>query len=142
MTIALGLSPLFALIDLGFGANLRAPAFEALNLGVGWRVAFYLLITALGVTAIWLPTTAAVLGTAEAGLNVMVTCLAVFLPYVRTIEAARTGEALEPIPFPMAAVVVTAMVTSVSVASIRSKRASRSEKQLGLGELLSGYSVK
>ena len=139
MTISLAITPLFALVDLGFGANLRAPAFEVLELSTPWRVAFYLAVTAVGALAIWVPAAAAALGAAEAGLNVMVTCLAVFVPYVQTLDAARAGEALEPIPFPMAAVIITALTASISVAALKRDRL-RAHGDADLGGLLSGYS--
>ena len=119
VTAAYLLTPLFAWVDFGLGHNLRAPGLEALDAGLGWRIAFYAGATALGLLAVWVPVIAGPAGAVEAGANVGVTCLAVMLPYRRMLDAAGAGGDLAMPEFPLAAVLVTAVIASVGVAATR-----------------------
>ena len=128
ITAAYLLTPLFAWVDFGLGHNLRAPGLDALDAGLGWRIAFYAGATALGLLAVWVPVVAGPAGVAEAGANVGVTCLAVMLPYRDLLESARAGGEVAMPPFPLAAVLVTAAIASIGVAASRGKRHSLSRK--------------
>jgi len=121
MTAAFLLSPLFLLLDFVLDANLRAPGLAALGVGWGGRTAFYLAITALGVMALWLPQLAAAIGSVETGATIAIACLVVCLPYLELLERAESGGELTMPEFPLEGLLVTAVVTTVSLAAIRSK---------------------
>lgn len=69
-------TPLFLLLDVLLGLDLRAAFLEQ----SGARVAWYALCTGLGLIAWRIPTAAPFLGLVESALNFLLLCLAVMLP--------------------------------------------------------------
>ncbi len=121
MTAVLLATPLFALFDLGFGDNIRAPALSTLGVGVGWRVAYYVGVTAIGLLALWLPSMAAPLSALEAGANVLIAILAVVLPYSEMLESAEAGREIVPPDLPLVSLLIAAVVATLSAMSLRSR---------------------
>ncbi|MEM1011080.1 MAG: hypothetical protein AAGI46_02535 [Planctomycetota bacterium] len=121
MTIVLLVTPLFAVVDFGFGNNLRAPGLETLGVSVSWKVVYYVGITGLGVLALWLPAAAAPLSVLEAGANVIVAVLMVVLPYDQLLDNAHSGGPLVVPDLPLTAMFISAGVGTLSLMSFRSK---------------------
>jgi hypothetical protein len=119
MTAVLLVTPLFALIDFGFGSNLRVPILDE---EPGLRATYYGAVTLLGLLAVWVPVVAGPIGILDAGLNVTLTVLAVFIPYVQMIQASGEGRALDPDPFPLTAFMVNAVIVGLAMSSLRQRR--------------------
>lgn len=115
LTAVYVLSPLFALCDFGFGLNLRVPVLEE---EPGWRIAYYAGMTALGLVMVWVPIVAAPLGIVEAGVNVLLTCLMVILPYRDMLDSAVEGGSVQLKGFPLSAVLVNALIVSIGAMSL------------------------
>jgi hypothetical protein len=91
------LTPAFWAIDLLFGANIRAAAFEG---HAGWKPLYYLICLGCGV-ALWLkPSWTRIVGLTEASLNILVLILGVMVPYFQLIDRLAAREAvINPGPF-------------------------------------------
>ena len=122
LTLVYVVSPLLAVVDFGFGWNLRIPLLDGQP---GWKVVYYLAMTGLGLTMLWVPVLTAPLSIVECGINVALTCLMVALPYVELLESARTGGETELTNFPMKAVLVNGIILSIAAMSIRFRNAKR-----------------
>jgi hypothetical protein len=83
-----GLTPLFWLLDEGFGANVRVVALQGSE---GWRTLYYLLCIGCG-AALWVrPAWSALLALAECSINLLLLCLGVLLPIWRLAEQISAG---------------------------------------------------
>jgi len=91
------LTPVFWALDVFFGANLRAAAFEGHS---GWKAAYYLFCLGCGV-ALWLrPSWTRLVGLTESSLNILVLILGVMVPYFQLIDRLAASEAvIDPSPF-------------------------------------------
>lgn len=116
LTAVYVLTPLFAISDFGFGLNLRVPVLEE---APGWRIAYYVGMTGLGLLMVWVPVVAAPLGIVEAGVNVLLTCLMVVLPYRDLLDSAVAGGSVELEAFPLSAVLLNGVILSIAALSLR-----------------------
>jgi hypothetical protein len=91
------LTPAFWAIDILFGANIRAAAFES---HAGWKALYYLFCLGCGV-ALWLkPSWTRIVGLTEASFNILVLILGVTVPYFQLIDRLAAREAvIDPTPF-------------------------------------------
>ena len=91
------LTPAFWALDVFFGANLRAAAFEGHS---GWKAAYYLFCLGCGV-ALWLrPPWTRLVGLTESSLNLLVLILGVMVPYFQLIDRLAARDAvIDPSPF-------------------------------------------
>lgn len=88
-------TPLFVLLDLGFGANLRALALESLP---GWKLAYYGLCLTCGVVA-WRGLRLALpLALLESTVNLLLLMLSILLPHYALLNAVLDGG---PAPAPL-----------------------------------------
>lgn len=84
------LTPAFWALDLFFGANLRAAAFEG---HPAWKAFHYLFCLGCGVV-LWLrPSWTRIAGLTESSANILVLVLGFFVPYFRLIDRLAAGEA-------------------------------------------------
>ena len=81
-------TPLFALADLVFGANVRAVGLAG---HPELRAGYYAACLACGVASFARPAWAGFVGLAESSLNLLVLALSVFLPYYALVERVLDG---------------------------------------------------
>ncbi len=82
------LTPAFWALDVFFGANLRAAAFEGHPV---WKAIYYLFCFGCGV-AIWLrPAWTSLVGLTESTINILALLLGFFVPYFRLIDQLASG---------------------------------------------------
>ena len=91
------LTPAFWALDVFFGANVRAAAFEGHS---GWKALYYLFCLGCGV-ALWLkPSWTRLVGLTESSVNILVLILGFFVPYFQIIDQLAAGEsAVDASPF-------------------------------------------
>ncbi len=83
------LTPAFWALDVFFGANLRAAAFDGHPV---WKAIYYLFCFACGV-AIWLrPAWTSFVGMTESTVNILALIVGFFVPYFRLIDRLAAGE--------------------------------------------------
>ena len=83
------LTPAFWALDVLFGANLRAAAFEGHPL---WKAIYYLFCFACGV-ALWTrPAWTSLVGMTESAVNILALLLGFVVPYFRLVEQLAAGE--------------------------------------------------
>ncbi len=110
MTVAFLVTPMFALLDFGFDLNARVAFLDEHE---GGRIVYYVVMTLLGLVMVWVPIIARPLGIVEAGINVALTALMVFLPYRDMIDSASGGGEIEWPEFPFAALAVNFVILMV-----------------------------
>ena len=81
-------SPLFLLLDLGTGIDMRVSFLDAYS---GWKVVYYIFCFAIGLVMYKVPSLEAILGLVEGGVNVLALSLSILLPYYQAIEQASNG---------------------------------------------------
>ena len=82
-----GLTPVFALLDVAFGASVRATGIA----DQGWRLAYYAFVFACWFLMRRRPTWTPALGIAESSVNLLLLLLSVMLPIYALPEAIAAG---------------------------------------------------
>jgi hypothetical protein len=83
------LTPAFWALDVVFGANVRAAAFEG---HPGWKAIYYLFCFACGVVIYLRPRWASLVGMTESAINILTLVAGFFVPYFRLVEQLAAGE--------------------------------------------------
>ncbi|NQT02878.1 MAG: hypothetical protein HQ580_12695 [Planctomycetes bacterium] len=78
------ITPLFILLDLIFGINVRVSALETMPL---YKNLYYGFCILCGICMYIIPRYSAVVALFESSINIMMLVLGIFLPYIRTITA-------------------------------------------------------
>lgn len=81
-------SPLFFLLDIGTGIDIRVSFLDA---HPGWKILYYLFCFGIGLVMYRYPALEAILGLVEGGVNVLALTLSILLPYYQMIEVAYSG---------------------------------------------------
>lgn len=89
-------TPLFAVADMVFGANVRAVGLAD---HPEWRAVWYAGCLGCGVVALVRPSWASVAGLAESALNLLLLALSVFLPLLAFADRASQGAMVHGVPF-------------------------------------------
>jgi hypothetical protein len=90
-------TPAFWALDVFFGANVRAAAFEGHS---AWKTVYYLFCFGCG-AALWLrPSWTRLVGLTESSVNILVLILGFFVPYFGLIDQLAAGaSAVDTSPF-------------------------------------------
>ena len=83
------LTPAFWALDVLFGANLRAAAFEG---HPGWKAIYYLFCFGCGVALFLRPGWTSLVGMTESAINILALIVGFLVPYFRLVEQLAAGE--------------------------------------------------
>ena len=83
------LTPAFWAIDVAFGANVRAAAFEG---HPGWKAIYYLFCFGCGVALFLRPAWTSLVGMTESAINILALVAGFFVPYFQLVEQLAAGE--------------------------------------------------
>ena len=83
------LTPAFWALDVLFGANLRAAAFEG---HPGWKAIYYLFCFGCGVALFLRPAWTSLVGMTESAINILALIVSFLVPYYRLVEQLAAGE--------------------------------------------------
>ena len=110
-------TPLFALLDFGYGVNLRLPFSDAVP---GAKAVYYIVDVGCALALVLRPRWTAAIGLAESGVNIGVLALSTMVAYLGVLDSAASPDAVIVNPFTpeaVASLVISATVLAASYLS-------------------------